>query len=377
MLNWSKHIEQIELGLFIAFILFFLIQIYYYFRIYFPVVFKKLKKSKSKNLPLSVIICARNEADNLQNNLKYVLEQDYDDFEVIVVNDCSTDETDEVLGEFIKKYKKLRVTTIPLDRKFSHGKKLAVTVGVKAARNEQLVFTDADCKPVSSKWLKELSVGFNKHEVVLGYGGYSRKKSLLNNYIRYDTLNAALSYFGFALAGIPYMGVGRNLAYKKTLFFKNKGFARNYGLISGDDDLFVNEVANKKNTTLILSTESFTESRSKDSWSDYFNQKVRHLSTSWKYKKKHVFMLGMEPVSRVWYYFLLILTLTTTDFLYSVIAIASFRVVSQLILYVAAGKIFKEKNLWLTCIIFDVISLFYNFVAYLALTLRSRRIKWK
>jgi poly-beta-1,6-N-acetyl-D-glucosamine synthase len=328
-------------------------------------------------LPLSVIICARNEADNLKNNLKYVLEQDYDDYEVIVVNDCSIDHTDEVLGEYVKKYKNLRITAIPLDRKFSHGKKLAVTVGVKSAKYENLIFTDADCKPITKNWLKHMSNGFLKHDVVLGYGRYGKERSFLNNYIRYETLTVALNYIGFALAGIPYMGVGRNLGYTKSLFFKNKGFASNYGILSGDDDLFVNEVAHKGNTIAVVHPESFTESVPKRSWKGHFKQKIRHLSTASKYKGKHVFMLGLEPVSRGWYYFLLILTLLMAKFFWVGVVIALTRVVLQMVLYFAAGKKFNEKNLWLTCIIFDVISLFYNFIAYFTLSIRSRKIKWK
>lgn len=377
MFNREIDIGYIELAIFIGFALFFLIQLFYYLRIFFPVVTNKKVLEEGNSLPLSVIICARNEADNLKNNLKYVLEQNYDDYEVIVVNDCSTDHTDEVLGEYVKKYKNLRITTIPLDRKFSHGKKLAVTVGVKSAKHENLIFTDADCKPITKNWLKHMSSGFFKHDVVLGYGRYGKEKSLLNNYIRYETMTIALNYIGFALAGIPYMGVGRNLGYTKSLFFKNKGFASNYGILSGDDDLFVNEVANKENTIVVVHPESYTESVPKKSWKGYFKQKIRHLSTASKYKGKHVFMLGLEPVSRAWYYFLLILTLLIAKFLVVGIVIASIRVVLQMVLYFAAGKKFNEKNLWLSCIIFDVISLFYNFIAYFTLSIRSRKIKWK
>ncbi len=377
MFNWEIKVGYIEWAIFIALAVFFIIQLYYYLGIYFRAVIEKKLVKKQYDIPLSVIICARNEADNLNNNLKHVLEQDYNEYEVIVVNDCSTDHTDEVLGEHVKKYKQLRITTIPLDRKFSHGKKLAVTVGVKSAKYDNLIFTDADCKPVSKKWLRNMSVGFINKDVVLGYGGYEREKTLLNNYIRYETLSVALSYFGFARIGKPYMGVGRNLGYKKPLFFKNKGFAKNYGLLSGDDDLFVNEVATKGNTDVVITPDSFTVSVPKRGWGAYFKQKIRHLSTSGKYKSKHVFMLGLEPVSRAWFYFLLILMLFSPKFFMYALVIALFRATLQVILYFIASKRFGEKNLWLTCIIFDVISLFYNFVAYFALSIRSRKIKWK
>ncbi len=377
MLNWTNYINYIELGLFCVFCLFALIQFYFYLRYYVPVLFYKEKPySKTSSEPLSVIICARNEALNLEQNLKYVLTQDYSDYEVIVVNDCSTDDTDEVLGKFLGEYKNLRITTIPLDRKFSHGKKLALTIGIKSAKYENLVFTDADCKPETKNWLKTVSQAFSNKDIVLGYGGYNREKTLLNNYIRYDTLTIALTYLGFAIAKRPYMGVGRNLAYKKSLFFKNKGFANHYGILSGDDDLFINEVANKSNTTIVINKESFTRSGPKKSWKDFFVQKMRHLSTSGSYKEGHVFVLGIESISRAWFYSLLIILLSLNIYLIPVVSIAGVRTLLQFFIYFRAGRTFGEKNIWMTYIIFDVYSLFFIFVTYVTLSIRRKHIRW-
>jgi len=375
--NFSRQLETIELVLFILFCVFFIIQAIYYLRIYLPIIYYKPVHSNNKPDPVSIIICARNEADNLQKNLLSILQQKYPKFEVIVVNDCSTDETDDVLGSFLKKHKHLRTTSIPLDKKFSHGKKLAVTVGIKAATYENLVFTDADCRPESENWLMHISQGFANHAIVLGYGGYIYKKSFLNNYIRYDALTVAMQFIGFAIAGIPYMGVGRNLAYKKDLFFKNKGFASNYGLLSGDDDLFINEVGTKDNTAIVIHDESFTRSEPENSFGKLLNQKMRHFSTSGNYKKLHIFLLGMETLSRVWFYTLLCILLTMQNFIVPVLTLALVRLFMQLFVYAKASQKFKEKNLWLSFIIFDVISLFFNFTAYLKLSIRSKKVRWK
>ncbi|NJK85682.1 MAG: glycosyltransferase, partial [Bacteroidales bacterium] len=224
--------------------------------------------------------------------------------EVIVVNDCSNDHTDLVLGTLLKKYKNLRTTSIAEDKKFSHGKKLALVVGIKAAKYETLVFTDADCKPLTNQWLSRISAKFTgKVSIVLGYGRYTKSKGLLNAYIRYETVWIALQYFSYALFGIPYMGVGRNLAYKKSFFFAGKGFANHYHLLSGDDDLFVNENATKTNTSIEYSFESHTESKPKFNLADWINQKKRHLTTGRYYKPIHKFLLATEFISRFIYYF--------------------------------------------------------------------------
>jgi hypothetical protein len=177
---------------------------------------------------------------------------------------------------------------------------------------------------------------------------------------------------GFALARSPYMGVGRNLAYKKELFFKNKGFANHYGILSGDDDLFINEVSTSQNTTLVLEKGSFTRSDSKKTLKSFFDQKMRHFSTATKYRNKHVFLLGLEPLSRIWYYSLLLVLLTMPGFLYEVTAMAIVRLLIQLFIYIKAGTKFDEKNIWFSFIIFDLISMFFNFSAYLTLSGATR-----
>ena len=240
----------------LSFLLQLLFNCFYYLGIYFRFIFYKKKAfcCTCAQEPVSVIICARNEADNLDNYLPVILSQDYPDYEVIVVNDCSTDNSDIILKKYLEQYPQLRISTIKEDKKFSHGKKLAVTIGIKAAKYDRLLFTDGDCKPESNQWLSLMAANFSADtSIVLGYGGYFPQPGLLNKYIRYDTLMIALQYFSFALCKIPYMGVGRNLAYKRSLFYAGKGFSTHFHLASGDDDLFVNENATKTNTAIELS----------------------------------------------------------------------------------------------------------------------------
>lgn len=372
------YIDYFKWGILGAFFLVLLIQLIFYYVIYLKVLVKRRNVQK-ENHPISVIICARNEAENLLVNLPSILEQKHTDYEVIVVNDCSTDNTEKVINEFTKKYKHLRSTVINPDIKFSHGKKLAVTLGIKAAKNEWLVFTDADCKADSDQWLNRLQEHFTEDkQIVLGYGGYERRRGLLNAYIRYDTMMIALQYLGFALSGMPYMGVGRNLAYRKSLFFKNKGFARHYDLQSGDDDLFVNETATKKNVAVVTHAESHTTSIPKLSRKEWFRQKKRHFTTAGKYKPKHKLFLSLEPISRLFFYlFFGILAGLNISAIFVAGAFA-FRLLSQLIILKLAMNKLKIKGILLFLIIFDVISLFINFNIYLSMTVFStKKTRWK
>ena len=235
---------SVSFVLFCVFCFTILVLLWYYLYFFARVAFYKEPTSLVSNptSPVSVIICAKNEDHNLPEFLPLILSQDYPDFEVVVVDDCSSDNTPDVLREFEKKYKHLKVITVKEDKKHHHGKKFAVMVGIKGAKNEHLLFTDGDCKPVDNQWIKKMMRSFTSPntEIVLGYSKYEKLPGFLNKLIRFDTFHIALQYLSFAKAGSPYMGVGRNLAYKKSLFFKHKGFATHYHIESGDDDLFIN-----------------------------------------------------------------------------------------------------------------------------------------
>ena len=358
----------------------FLIQMHFYLFYYLRILFyRKNTKSKNEKEPVSIIICARNEEVNLEKNLPSILNQDYPDYEVIVVNDCSEDESEFVLERFQKKYKHLKNTIIKQDEKFYHSKKLALTIGIKAAKNDLLLLTDADCIATSDKWIEKMQCNFtDKTEIVLGYGGYIPEKKLINNLIRFDTLFIALQYLTFALAKRPYMGVGRNLAYRKSLFFKNKGFASHNHIISGDDDLFVNEVATKKNTKIVISRESITHSLAESTFSGWFRQKKRHISTGKLYRFGTKWRLFCENTSRISFYALFILSIIWFKEYYIYISgVFAFRMILQLVIYKVAMKRLNERYLLLPSLLYDILMPFINFTFILANYFTTKRNKWK
>ena len=278
--------------------LFFIVQLIYSIYFFRKLIFFKRKKSNYKP-NVSVIICAKNEFDNLKKNLKSILNQDYINYEVIVVNDQSNDKTADLLKEYEKTFFRLKVVNI--DEHVNHivGKKFALTLGIKTAKYDYVLLTDADCFVDSKKWISSMVSNFKSSDIVLGFGGYVKDKSILNKLIRFDTFLVAIQYFSYALKSMTYMGVGRNLAYKKELFFNNKGFASHMGISSGDDDLFIREVAKKSKVSIELSEKSHTLSNAKDSWKEWYSQKRRHLSTSPFYDNKIKFLLAFFSISQL------------------------------------------------------------------------------
>ena len=239
--------------------------------------------------PLSVVICARNESENLRRNLPTILKQDYPDFEVIVINDGSTDESEDLLSALEEEYPNLYHSFTPDSARYISRKKLALTLGIKASKHDWLVFTEADCAPVSNQWLRRMARNFTSStDIVLGYSGYERGKGWLHKRASFDSLFTSLRYLGFALAGKPYMGIGRNLAYRKELFFKVKGFSTHLNMQRGEDDLFINQVANENNTRVETSPDAVIRMQPVERYKDWKEElpgsiKARNAG-SWDWK---------------------------------------------------------------------------------------------
>lgn len=256
-------------------------------------------------LPVSVVICAKNEAENLTENLPYVLEQYYQGenglpfFEVIVVNDQSTDDSIMVLAELGKRYPHLKVVNIPAEEiRDLPGKKFALHRAVRAATHDFILMTDADCRPASKDWISWMSYPFGKDkEIVAGHGGYYARPGLLNKFIRCETTHTQLQYFTYNLASIPYMAVGRNLACKKELLLQAETNLLWTQTASGDDDLLIRLCATGDNMVVNVDPASFTWSEAKNSWESWVKQKQRHFSTGKLYQKKVQLLLGGYALS--------------------------------------------------------------------------------
>jgi poly-beta-1,6-N-acetyl-D-glucosamine synthase len=372
------HENIIFLVVFIIFSIAAAIQLFYYLFFYLSVNKPNLKDTNISKQPVSVIICARDEADNLTKFLPSILEQDYPNFEVIVVNDCSEDNSDDILSKFQNQYHNLRVSTVNIDPIFSHNKKFAQFIGIKASKNEILLFTDADCKPESDKWIDGMSKHFNdKTFIVLGYGGYFPEKGILNKYIRYDTVSIAMQYLGMAIRGLPYMGVGRNLAYRRSFFFEKKGFGTHSNVPSGDDDLFVNSNATRENTRTELSHQTHTRSVPHSNIKYWIIQKQRHLTTAPFYKMRDKLLLLTEPLSRVIFYISLIVLLSFGYLWLYVLAIIGLRLITQTAVISLVQKKLNEAGLVLYSLIFDIFSPLINSIIFLGSRKRSGKNKWK
>lgn len=358
------NLTQLGQLLFIIFCLVTLIQVFYFLYFFIRLAFyKKKDKSTSQTHPVSVIICARDEAANLAKNLPGALVQQYKTtHEVIVVDDNSFDDTKYLLEEFQKTFKQLQPIFLKQEAKFIPGKKFPLSIGIKTAKHEIVLLTDADCVPASEFWIDKMQESYDDEtEIVLGYGAFHKKKGFLNKLIRWETFNSAIQYFSYALAGIPYMGVGRNLSYKKTIFFRHKGFSAHNHVSSGDDDLFINMAATKLNTKINIDEDAFTLSEPAKNWSQFVKQKTRHYSTAKFYKPLHKFLLATYSLTHFLFYPLLVASALLFSWKIA-LAVFGLRFVTQAIVYYFSMKKLKEKDLFPLFLLFDIIMFFYYLV---------------
>jgi glycosyltransferase involved in cell wall biosynthesis len=347
-----------------VFCLVFLVQLFYHLWFFRKLVlYTPAAREQTRENAVSVIVCARDEAANLAKNLPGVLLQSYrSTHEVVVVNDNSQDESRYLLEGLHKEFRHLHVIELKQEAKLIPGKKYPLSVGIKSAKYEVLLMTDADCVPASENWLQKMQDAFAEGiEIVLGYGAYHKQKGILNALIRFDTFHTALQYFSYALAGLPYMGVGRNLGYKRRVFFRHKGFASHNHIPGGDDDLFVNMAATKENTAVVIDKEAFTLSTPQQTWGNWLNQKSRHVSTGKYYKSMHKSLLGLYALTYFLFYPLLVCTAIFFSWPIAV-GIYAIRLAAVGYTYWHSMEKLDEKNLWPWFWLLDIWMFFYYLI---------------
>lgn len=380
------HLHIVDYILLGALTVLFLGQFYFFVR-YLCAPARKMRRSRKSNEEsqmleqpgVSVVLCAHNEAYNLSQYLQALLSQDYPEYEVIVVDDGSEDETRAIVESYMVRDPRLHMTFVPLGARVGSTKKLALTLAAKAAQYDYLLLTDADCVPESEHWIREMVKGFEGgKDIVLGFGAYFSEHGHLNRLVRFDTLFNGLHYLGAALCGHPYMGVGRNLAYRKSFFFEMGGFTHLMTNRAGDDDLFVNHVATKRNTAVVINRDATTWSPSKKTLKEWWQQKRRHVSVSPNYRLGTKMRLALEPVTRGLFYALTLYILLTYQV--SVVSLAALGLfflrwlLLTAIMNVSARRIGMKRFCMASVLWFDIALPLVNL--YMLIVPKRKNLKW-
>jgi len=363
-----------------AVVLFWLTMSWYYLRWFTASGSRKRLKQEllrsSSNAPVSVIICAHNELENLEKNLPLVLAQQHHDFEVIVVDDGSWDGSAEFLRSVKAGHPNLKICTVDRDRVRNPGKKLALTIGIKASSHDLLLFTDADCVPNSLSWLSRACAGLaSGSSLLLGFSPYKKQPGFLNLFIRFETLITGMQYLSMALHGKSYMGVGRNMGYRKDLFFKVKGFASNHHLPAGDDDLFVQDAADARNTAVLLHPETHVMSEPKTRLREWWKQKKRHLFVGKHYKSSVKRFLGLLSFSQLAFYVVLVCWFVWTAYWWLPLSVYALWLLVRLSVVARTASLLQQLPLMWAYPLLDICYVFFLSVAGLNAWF-AKRINW-
>lgn len=389
LMEFSFTFNTTEIFILSVAILLLLLQLFYdlFFYLRLSRFFKSESKGKirysTEQPAVSVIIYAKNDAENLEKFLPSILDQNYPNFEVIVVNDGSTDDTKNITSFYETRYNNLYQTYIPEEARNLSRIKLALTVGIKAAKNEILLFTHANCEPASELWISKMVRNFTPGtDIVLGYTYFEHQRQSGTSYICFDQLMHSFQYLSFALLDHPYMGQGTNLAYRKTLFFENKGFSRHLNLHFGDDDLFINEIANTKNTRVEISPESQMSSHFTNLHQAWKEQKLQYAFTRKYLKTASKWIFTFESLSRLAFYAAIILLMIggAQNFILIVAALLVFIIhyILQMTLFRRTARQFSVPSFRFYLPIFELINPFINlYYRLLGLFSRSKNYTWK
>jgi len=348
------------------------------------VFFHKTEEEAEQNSNLSgvsIIIAAKNEAPHLQDLVPLLMQQDYPEFEVLIVNDCSTDDSEDMLRSLAEIYSKLRIVNVRYTPDHVTAKKYALTLGIKVSKYDTILLTDADCRPVSPHWIRRMSTPVRNEgkTFALGHGSYLALPGLLNKIIQYETLFTAIYYFSFGYWKAPFMGVGRNLCYKKSFFMEKKAFNSIWHIEGGDDDLFVNRYATAENTAIVAHPESITISQPKTSFKTYFTQKKRHYHAGKYYRNKDKLKLGLYSLSHLVFWLSaagIVILESTWEPIALVLGLVFARAMLQYLIIHKARKKLEGTGKVIWTLFFDLMYMIYFWTlgtkGYL-----SKTVKWK
>lgn len=339
----------------------------YYLRLALYKVPTKNNVKNTENQSVSVIVCYHNESKNAISSLHNLSRIKAKNLEIVLVDDMSTDDTFSQLSANLSSI--MRVVQNTTEHK---GKKMALSHGINNAKYDWLLMTDADCR-VGEKWVKSMRSMSLDHQIVLGYAPLDRSKSWIGKFARYETYYTALQYLSFALAGRPYMGVGRNLMYHRNIFDDADGFTSHTDIASGDDDLLINYAANAVNTTICLDPESFVYSPGKETFSSFIRQKTRHVSSSHRYRWVDKLLLGLSSISQMGLYILAVVLLFSQ---YSswVLLLPAYWLLMMMIQYPICKKL-HSIDLWLLYPVYDMAMAMY-YIIMIPFTFIKKQNTW-
>ena len=355
------------------------LELIYYYVIYARFSFLKKKKAVAiQNVPISIVMVVKDAASVLLKTLPKLLNQQYEDFEVVIVNDNSQDETQLLVVEYQQQYKNIKLVNLDTAVTTIRGKKFALSMGIRCATYDHVIITDPECSPTSSHWLEKMTQNFvGQKRIVLGYSTYEKRNNLFNRLLHFDTLVNAVQYFSLARIHSTYRGDDKNMAFTKSLFDAQRGFASHNHISYGDEDIFISRAATKNNTAIEFSHDAVTVLQ-RGTNHRYWRDHKEGLYFTRKYNTfKNRLILNSYGVINFLFYvalvFAILITLNDLVLLCVTLGIIASRIISQYFVFGFAAKKLNEKQVIPALLIYDIIFTILNPLYYLAAQIHHDR----
>lgn len=364
LIEFLKHISFLELliGILLLVLVLSIVVIRYIY-------FYKLTKCKSvlsgSLHSVSLVIIAKNDAKFLETNLDLFLNQAYENFEVIVVDDGSYDGTASLVAKYMQKYPILRLTTITPDKKFQHTKKFAVNVGLKAAKNDIVIFTDANCYPCSKNWIDNIQAGFvDGVDVVISYANFVSDNSLLGKFIIYDKLCNFLRFSSFACFDKAIRGDFLNLAFRRDVFISSNSYRGDALSEEGIDVLPIIKLKKSKNISIIINKTSKIYVDYIDIKKEWMYYKLLYFKSMKYYSPFLKLLINIIPSVILITNLVLLITFINTDYVMLLSILVSLYFVSMYVYKIICLRFFDIKGINFLIPIFEIYRLYSNMIYY-------------
>ena len=367
-----------ELVLLTVFGVLFLLRLLHLFLFTGRVLFrKKVDNNEAEKKPLSLILTIRNEEENLKNNLPKILSLENIDFEMVVVDDFSQDNSYLILGLLKDRYKRLTISALNQETKFST--KLALNIAIKATNNKWILTVPVSLAEVAAEWLDYISQATNNEKnVVIGYSTVARSKGFYNRLTRIENYFSYLKSTGYILNGIPFVYSVENVAFQKEKYFEIGGFGQKVTEHYANLELVINSFIRKKTTAVLFNKESSIRKTEVVKRADYFDllkKSIRiesHLSSS-----KRVILFLIE-FGKLLFLPIAAFVIVLLPELWIILAgLMGFIFTPYLFIIKITQNRLNERKIFIPSLVYDLLMPYYKLFFRWHFNRRSRKNRWK
>jgi len=374
--NTLVTLHGFYLALALVFAVLFIISILFLFLFTGRILFRK-KIQHSTAAPLSLIYTVRNEETRLKNNMAPVLSINGVDFEVIVVDDFSQDNSFQVLGMLRGRSDRLKVSTLQQETRFST--KMAQNLALKAASFEWILTVPISYENASIEWISGISnaLDFNK-TVVLSYCSAQNSGGFINRIYRIENYLSFTKSVGYILNNFPFVYSEENVAFQKKKYFEIGGHGLKISEQYANLELLINFFIRKKTTSILFESVTAIKKTEDLIWNDYLDILKKSLRIEKHLSGSKKAMLAFDEITKLLFppvTVVVIILLFDLWPLFSALLLIMF--IARLVIIKIMQNRLNERKIFISSLLYDLIVPYFKLFYRWYFNNRGQKQKWK